>query len=165
MTSTPLYLKFPNKSQLAVNVRLTDAGLFVQSINRPDISFVIGGITDLQVALTPAARAPKKNVLGMSPADVVRYYEQSPILCIYVEDVRTAVLSHSEGTGGDFQLSQDLEAVQGLVEPSQADVAERLFGDRTKTGGSYRRRILAVLGATTTAGPGLKAAQSERKAA
>src|SRR3990172_5215745 len=148
MTSTPLYLKFPNKSQLAVTVSLTDAGLFVQGINRPDISFVIGGITDLQVALSPTARPARKDVLGMSEADVVRHFEQSPILCIYVEDVRTAVLGHSEATGADFQLFQDLQAVQGLVEPSQADIAERLFGDRTKTGGSYRRRILTVLGAT-----------------
>ncbi len=165
MTSNELYLTFPNKSQLAVTVRLTDAGLLVQGVNRPDISFVIGGITDLQVALAPAARPTKKNVLGMSPADVVRYYEQSPILCIYVEDVRTAVLSYSEATGGDFQLSQDLEAVQGLIAPTQADIAERLFGDRTKTGGSYRRRILAVLGATTTNTGGRMVEQSEKRAA
>lgn len=165
MTQTPLYLTFPNKSQLAVRVHLTDEGLLVQAINRPDICFIIGGITDLQIMLTPAARAPRKDVLGMSPADVVRYFEQSPILSIYTEDLRTAVLSHSGGTGGDFQLSEDLEAIQGLINPSQADVAERLFGDRTKTGGSYRRRILAVLGVTTTVNPGSRASQSGRKAA
>jgi hypothetical protein len=165
MTHQPLYLTFSNKSRLSVTVSLTDAGLHVQAINRPEISFTIGGITDLQVMLSPTTRPARKSVLAMSPADVVRHFERSPILCIYAEDVITAVLGHSEGTGGDFQLSQDLEAVQGLTNPSQADVAERLFGDRTKTGGSYRRRILAVLRATTTVNPGSKAVQPERKAA
>jgi len=47
-------------------------------------------------------------------------------------------------------LSQ-LESLRGRP-VSQADVAEALFGDRNKTGGSYRRRILAALEwlATTT---------------
>jgi hypothetical protein len=165
MTHQALYLTFPNKSQLAVSVSLADDGLLVQGINRPDISFIIGGITDLQIMLSPAIQHSKRDPLGMSPADVLRYFEQSPILCIYVEDVRTVVLSHSEATGGDFQLSQDLQAIQGLINPSQADVAERLFGDRTKTGGSYRRRILAVLGATTTRLEGRPAGQSEKEAA
>lgn len=44
----------------------------------------------------------------------------------------------------------DAQAISHLDSPSQADVAEILFGDRTKTGGSYRRRILAALEATTT---------------
>lgn len=45
-----------------------------------------------------------------------------------------------------------LEALRGKV-VSQADVAELLFGDRTKTGGSYRRRILAVMDQLTTTTP------------
>ena len=45
---------------------------------------------------------------------------------------------------------QDAQAIAHLNNPSQADVAEALFGDRGKTGGSYRRRILAALEATTT---------------
>ena len=45
---------------------------------------------------------------------------------------------------------QDAQAIAHLKNPSQADVAEVLFDDRGKTGGSYRRRILAALDATTT---------------
>lgn len=48
------------------------------------------------------------------------------------------------------QRSEDAQDIAHLVSPTQADVAEVLFGDRTKTGGSYRRRILAALEATTT---------------
>jgi len=49
------------------------------------------------------------------------------------------------------QPQQDALAIAHLDNPSQADVAEVLFDDRTKTGGGYRRRILAALAATTTA--------------
>lgn len=150
MTHSALYLSFPNKSQLAVTVTLTDDGLLVQGISRPDISFVIGGLTALQATLGAQRPRQNHNPLALTPADVVRYFQQSPILQIYAEDVRTAVLSQPEAYYGDFQLQQDLEAVKGLVGASQADIAERLFGDRTKTGGSYRRRILAVINATTT---------------
>lgn len=48
------------------------------------------------------------------------------------------------------QQQADRRAIAHLSDPTQADVAGVLFGDRTKTGGSYRRRILAALGATTT---------------
>lgn len=48
------------------------------------------------------------------------------------------------------QKQQDAQAISHLKNPSQADVAEVLFGDRTMTGGSYRRRILAAIAATTT---------------
>jgi hypothetical protein len=59
-----------------------------------------------------------------------------------------------------------LEALRGKV-LSQADVAELLFGDRTKTGGSYRRRILAALDwlATTTPPAALDPDQEELRAA
>ena len=48
------------------------------------------------------------------------------------------------------QTETDRAAVAHLVNPTQADIAGALFGDRTKTGGAYRRRILAALDATTT---------------
>lgn len=49
--------------------------------------------------------------------------------------------------------ADDRRAIAHLPYPTQADVAEALFGDRTKTGGSYRRRILAALNTTTTTKP------------
>lgn len=48
------------------------------------------------------------------------------------------------------QSQADADMIKHLQNPTQADVAEVLFGDRTKTGGAYRRRILAALNATTT---------------
>lgn len=159
MTYSALYLTFPNNTRLKIQVNLTDEGLQVQAIDRPDIRFIVGGLDNLQSIFSPPRRVagPGRSefdrVLSMTPFDVFRYFEQSSILYVHADDVRTVVLSHSEATGSDFQLSQDLEAVQGLISPSQADIAERLFGDRTKTGGAYRRRILAVINATTT-GPG-----------
>ena len=149
-----LYLTFPNKSPLSVQVQLTAAGLLVQGIDRPDVSFVLTGVSGVQFAAAAAPVSARPDVLAMTPADVVRYFEQSPVLCIYADDVRTAILGRADGPQSDFQLSQDINAVRGLINPSQADIAERLFGDRTKTGGSYRRRILAVLGATTTGSSG-----------
>ncbi|MCL4295227.1 MAG: hypothetical protein KJ077_05845 [Anaerolineae bacterium] len=58
------------------------------------------------------------------------------------------------------QVEKDLELLAAYRgrDLSQADVAGLLFGDRTKTGGSYRRRILAVMEAlnptTTTSSEG-----------
>lgn len=150
MTHSALYLSFPNHTSLAVKVTLTDDGLLIQGIDLPEVCFCIGNLTGLQAVMSPQQPRRPADPLGLSPADVVRYFQQSPVLSIYAEDVRTAVLSHSEALQGDLQLSQDLQAVKGLVGATQADIAERLFGDRTKTGGSYRRRILAVINATTT---------------
>lgn len=48
------------------------------------------------------------------------------------------------------QAGTDAALIRHLDNPTQADVAEVLFNDRTKTGGSYRRRILAALEAATT---------------
>jgi len=158
MTSA-LYLTFPNNTTLPIQVTLTDDGLQIQAIARPDICFTIGGLDSLQGLFSPARRPAARprsefsRVVTISPLDVVKWFEQHPMLYIYANDVRTAVLSQAEATGEDFQLQQDVEAVQGLKAPSQADIAEQLFGDRTKTGGAYRRRILAVMSATTT-GPG-----------
>lgn len=63
------------------------------------------------------------------------------------------------------ELNQ-LEALRG-TSASQADIAGVLFGDRNKTGGSYRRRILAALEwlATTTPPAALDPDQDELRAA
>jgi len=62
-----------------------------------------------------------------------------------------------------------LQAIQGHTINSGADIAQALFGDRTKTGGSFRRRILAVQQAlkitTTTTQSGATAGRMEKKAA
>lgn len=68
------------------------------------------------------------------------------------------------------QVEQDLNLLQPYRgrELSQADVAGLLFGDRTKTGGSYRRRILAVMDAlnpTTTSIEGYDQDEYQQRAA
>jgi hypothetical protein len=68
----------------------------------------------------------------------------------------------------DLQLKQDLQAIAHLANPTQADVAEILFGDRLKTGGSYRRRILRVMqqiATTTTPDVGPRPVVTRRAAA
>lgn len=150
MTHSALYLSFPNHAPLAVKVQLCDDGLLVQAISRPEVRFVLGGLTALQAAMVPERPRAAVNPLTLSPLDVVRYFQQSAILQIYADDLKTAFQGQLEAQGDDFQLQQDLQALQGLTWTSQADIAEHLFQDRTKTGGGYRRRILAVINATTT---------------
>lgn len=157
MTYSALYLKLPNGAQFPINVNLTDDGLMIQGLDEIELRFEIIGLTEIQKIFSPAPR--QKHALdprSLSPADVCRYFEQSAILSIYADDVKSELLGHSKPAQADYQLQQDLQAVMGLKSPTQADIAELLFGDRQKTGGAYRRRILAVLGATTTGlNPGL----------
>ncbi len=63
------------------------------------------------------------------------------------------------------QAEQDATKIAHLINPSQADVAQALFNDRTKTGGSYRRRILAAIETTTTAEHTDLLSPAEKKAA
>lgn len=157
MTYSALYLKLPNGAQFPINVSLIDDGLLIQGSDQIEICFELVGLTELQQVFSPAPRLQHAaDPRSLSPADVVSYFERSAILSIYADDVKSELLGHSKPAQADYQLQQDLQAVMGLKSPTQADVAELLFGDRQKTGGSYRKRILAVLGATTTGlNPGL----------
>jgi len=166
VTRSVLYLKLPNGAQLPISVTLIDDGLLIQGLDQIELCFEVIGLASLQRLLRPAVRTqPAADPLTLSPVDVVAYFEQSPILCIYADDLRTAVLSHSKADQSVLQLQNDLQAVADLVSPTQADIAERLFGSREKTGGSYRKRILAVLGATTTSNEAGPAGRREGKAA
>lgn len=125
------------------------------------------------LAADPTAPAPNiqrsawDRVLSMTPQDVVDYFRRSAVLRGWaglVESapaIKEAIEASQEATGArktNVQVLDDLERVKialGGSPPSQADIAGVLFDDRTKTGGSYRRRILAVLNAlkTTTTTP------------
>jgi hypothetical protein len=141
----------PDGTQFPIDVNFTDDGLLVQGLEQIDICFELVGLTVLQQLFAPAGRQQHAaDPRCLSPADVVSYFEQSAILYIYADDVKADLLGHSKPRQADYQLQQDLKAVNGLKSPTQADIAELLFGDRQKTGGAYRRRILAVMGATTT---------------
>lgn len=166
MTHSALYLKLPNGAQFPISVTLIDDGLLIQGLEQMKLCFEVIGLTALQQLLAPAVRQQHAlDPRSLSPIDVVAYFEQSPILSIYADDVKSELLGHSKPLQDNLQLKKDLEAVQGLAAPSQADIAERLFGDRQRTGGSYRRRILAVLGATTTSSSDGAEGRREEKAA
>ncbi len=139
------------------------------------------------LAEDPTAPAPNiqrsawDRVLSMTPQDVVEYFRQSPVLRGWANLVESApaikeAIEASQGATGeartDVRVSNDLERVKSSLsgsQPSQADIAEVLFGERTKTGGSYRRRILAVLDAlkttTTTHKTGKNNTTTPKKAA
>lgn len=106
----------------------------------------------LQPGMTFSAR-----VDAITEAEVVEHFENSPHLQTYAPDVRSVLGAEARpgAPGTDVRLLQDFQAIAHLKNPSQADVAEILFGDRTLTGGAYRRRILAameLLRKTTTTG-------------
>lgn len=63
------------------------------------------------------------------------------------------------------QERRDAELVAAMDDPSQADVAQALFGDRTQTGGSYRRRILKAIKNATTTNPPATIQPKSKKAA
>lgn len=162
MSHPPLYLKLPKSKPIPVSATISQHGPAVRlQVKAGHLEFELLALRDeLLAMLTPpplpqsiAQRRPV-DVQTLTPAEVVTYFEQSPVLHIYAADVRTAVLNDQEAAGLAYQLQQDILAVKHLKNPSQADIAQALFGDRTKTGGAYRRRILAVMSATTTA-PGL----------
>lgn len=166
MTYSALYLRLPNGAQIPISVTLIDDGLLIQGLEQIDVCFEITGLGALQSIFSPTPRQQHGiDPRSLSPVDVVAYFERSPILSIYVDDVKSELLGHSKPAQADYQLQQDLKAVAGLKSPTQADIAELLFGDRQKTGGSYRRRILAVLGTTTTREEARSDGRTEKRAA
>lgn len=86
---------------------------------------------------------------------VIRFFELSPVLREMAGDVRALLGSQAaqEGRSEDLQVQQDLAAIKHLFEPSKADIAEELTGQRTYGGATYRR-VKAAFDAfyTTTTG-------------
>jgi len=177
MTYPKLYLKLPGLKPIRVSVTARCVGpaisLQVSALGR-NIRFELIGLANQLAEMINhdpdvTAKLPGHAVLAMTPLDVVSYFEQSPVLAYLVDDVRTAVLQGAEATTSDLQLKNDLQAIQGHTIKSGADIAQVLFGDRTKTGGSFRRRILAVQQAlkitTTTTQSGQKTTIVEKRAA
>ena len=95
----------------------------------------------------------------ITPADVLEYFEASPHLCQYVDDLRRAPLFTAQAVQdapeNDLQLQQDVQALERTFGPcsalSLADVAELLTGSRYYSGGTYYRlkRVLAAYGSSS----------------
>lgn len=93
---------------------------------------------------------PADRVLTITPAEVVTYFEQSPVLREMAADV-AAVLRPSPAPVAS-QLDQDLKAVAHLRSPSMADISEVLTGDRQYGGATYKRvkAVYQALKSSTT---------------
>jgi len=96
---------------------------------------------------------PADRVLNITPAEVVEYFEQSPVLREMAADV-AAVLRPGRAAPVDSQLDRDLKAIAHLHAPSLADISEILTGDRQYGGATYKRVKTAhdaLKSSTTTA--------------
>lgn len=95
-----------------------------------------------------------KFIERLTPRDVLEYFEESPELRQYVDDLRKspffAPQTSQDATETDLQLLQDVEAIERAFgasgSPSLADVAELLTGQRYYSGGTYYR-LKKALGA------------------
>jgi hypothetical protein len=96
----------------------------------------------------------------LTPADVLEYFQASPVLSAYADDLARAPLFALETRHNapeiDLQAQRDAQAIErefGPGEsPSLADVAELLSGKRHYGGGVYYRlkKALAAYEALTT---------------
>lgn len=135
-----LYLRQPNQEITAVEIDCSVIGnQAIISVGELEIVGDRRAVLAIADRIAEAARYRPVNVLQISPAQVVAYFESSPILKIYADDVKSALLSHSEAEFGDFQLQQDLQAIEHLSEPTKADISEVLTGKRTYGGANYER--------------------------
>jgi len=87
-----------------------------------------------------AQRPTRQNEWTITPEQVVRYFEQSPNLREHAADVRAVLLGNSPATPAN-RLETDVQAVQHLVEPSLADIAEVILGTRYYSGSNHKRLI------------------------
>lgn len=145
MTIPQLYLNLrDNKEPEPVSIELyalgRRAGMVITSTMGP-IELLGDRQSILQFAhmLAEAAREQPANILDMSPSAVIAYFEQSPILRQYADDVKQAIGSHHEAATEENELQEDISAISHLLEPSKADIAEVLFGSRYYGGRNYKR--------------------------
>lgn len=110
---------------------------------------------------------PADRVLTITPAEVVTYFEQSPILREMAADV-AAVLGPGRAAPVAGQLEQDLKAIAHLQAPSLADISEVLTGERQYGGATYKRVKAvqqALKSSTTTAKTNEYGLKSRKQAA
>jgi hypothetical protein len=162
-----LYLKTARQT-IPVDVTPTEAGLLIAG---DGIRFeIVGPGAIIQTIIAPPLPTRRAvDVLAMTPLDVVRYFEQSPVLCIYADDLKSDFKAYQTPPADttDLQLQQDVEAVQHLKSPSLADISEILTGSRQYGGATYTRvkAVKQALNSTTTTENGPELAVEVEKAA
>ncbi len=149
-----LYLKTA-KQTIPVEVTPTEAGLLIEG-DGIKFEIVDPGSVMTAIVAPPLPKCQTIDVPAMTPLDVIEYFAASPVLCIYVDDLKSAFRTYVQAAqaapGNDLQLLQDVEAVNYLKNPSLADISEVLTGSRQYGGAAYKRvkAVKAALNNTTT---------------
>jgi len=78
-----------------------------------------------------------QRIQGLTPDQVVAYFEASPVLSYMANDVRAAI--RPAGSYKVSQLELDLAKVAHLKEPSLADLSQVLTGNRYYSGKTHAR--------------------------
>lgn len=176
-----IYLKQPQRPPVAIRLDTSEYGhngyLTVQTVQESSIFFQIGGnreelarqLRHIANSLEPKTVAKTRprlqptNAQGwawLTPDVVIQYFEQSPMLSPYADDVRAALNQieppaeqlppPSGGPGG----TTDADLLRPHVAELLNEAGQPIYGAQTKvadllelpgTGGSYRRRILEAL--------------------
>jgi hypothetical protein len=89
-----------------------------------------------------------QKLLTITPEEVVAYFEQSPDLRAMTDDVKEALLG-KKAINYHNQLESDLKATRHLINPSKADIAEVLTGNRYYSGQNHKR-VTAVFEAISS---------------
>lgn len=122
-------------------------GLYIELLGLSEIIYPL--LLKFASIANPRANYSQR-IEQLTPAQVVAYFEASPVLSYMADDVRAAVLP--AGAGKVSQVELDLTKVAHLVDPSLADIAEALTGERTYAGAKYARvkAVQKALKTTTT---------------
>ena len=157
--SYPIKLRLPSKELVPVTLDCVSQANLVCIILRSENGLyfeLLGFQRDLYPILLKWAKIanPESNyrdkIDELSPSQVVAYFEASPVLSYLADDVRAALLSPEEEKAS--QVSQDVAKVAHLVDPSLADIAQVLTGERQYGGATYHRvkAVQRALKTTTT---------------
>lgn len=157
--SYPIKLRLPNKELVPVKLDCVgQAGVVVIVLRAENGLYfeLIGFQRDLYPILLRWAKIanPESNyrdkINELTPAQVVAYFEASPVLSYMADDVRSALLSPGEEKAS--QVNQDVAKVAHLVDPSLADISQALTGSRQYGGAAYARvkAVQRALKTTTT---------------
>lgn len=161
MTATeyPIRLKIPSQETVLCKldcVSLEDRtilvirgqnGLYIELIGLSQVIYPL--LLKFANIANPRANYSQR-INQLTPQMVVSYFEASPVLNCMADDVRAALLP--AGSERVSQVELDLAKVAHLVEPSLADIAEALTGERTYAGAKYARvkAVQRALKSTTT---------------
>ena len=146
--TTPLYLKTKSKTIPAALKVYQGALILTAAGQSVELAAAPVALIALANEIIAAQRPTRQNEWTITPEQVVRYFEQSPNLREHAADVRAVLLGNSPATPVS-RMETDLQAVQHLVDPSLADIAEVILGTRYYSGSNHKR-VIAIQNALKT---------------